>query len=349
QLLFDYHLGLVRRGLVGELLGWLTGETVSVGEIYLASLVISLAGAFAFFALLSRFLPQDRGGYLLMILALNTFAFASFIGNSGYLDGLLMALAALALWSDARSSHGLAARIGLVVAGVFVHENMLPNLAILIGFDIWLARRAGKRALVVAVLPVAAGALAVGFLAMFAEFSPDDAARFATHLQDKAAFRLDPASSDVAGRSMVQNFALMGDLRSTTKYWGWVLFDGVPLLAMSLWLIWLGLRVLGDCAGRMGRLLLSGAVVAPLGLNVIAFDVVRFGAVSVLAGFIVILLVIRHVPEAAPRLKTVLSWPLFLVLLVLNANMFTIGVNIAQGHLGQFPWVLLNQLKWLAP
>jgi hypothetical protein len=349
QLLFDYSQGLARRGLVGQGLDYLIRGKVSVSEIYLAAALITLAGALAFYVFLARNLPQTRSAYMVIILALNSFAFASFIGNTGYLDGLLLLIAVVALSIDAGRLSGVVARLLLVVPGVLIHENMLPYFAVLIGFDLWLAHKGRKNALLIAASPVLVGAFLLALLVLLARFTPEQAQAFADGLQARAGFGLDPNSTVVVGRSIGDNFALMADLRGTTKYWAWVLFDGVPLFLMSLWLIWLGRKLLAPSAHPLTALLMVGAILAPLSLNVIAFDVVRFGVASVLAGFVVIALLIRADPEARARLEQVLSWPLFVVLLVLNANIFTMQVNILSGHTSQFPWVLLTQLKWFSP
>jgi hypothetical protein len=348
QLLFDYQFGLTRRGLAGEILNLFTGAQIGVSGIYAAAALISALGGIAFYLFLSRLMPQKLSSYLILILALNSFAFSSFIGNTGYLDGLLLALTALALSTNAARSSGLVIRLGVTVLGVMFHENMLPYFTVLIAFDLWLARKGSAAALPIALSPVLLGFVTVAALAKIGAFTPEQAAVFADYIQSKAAFTLDANSTDVAGRSIGQNFALMADLRGTTKYWAWVLFDGVPLLAMALWLIWLANRLLGDSDAKT-RLLMIGAIIGPLSLNIIAFDVVRFGVASVLAGFLVLVLLIRHIPKAADRLEQVLTWPHFLVVLVLNVNIFTIEVNIGAGHTSQFPWVLLTQLKWLAP
>ncbi len=349
QLLFDYSQGLTRRGLVGQILTLVFPDKVSVGQIYAVAAGISLLGALAFYLFLKRTLPEQTSALLLIILALNSFAYSSFIGNTGYLDGMLLTLTLLALSSKATTRAGLAVRLALTVLGAMVHENMLPYFTLLIGFDLFLARRGQTRALGVALLPLGVGLVTVAALATLGRFSPDQAADFAAHLQARAGFGVDPTATVVAGRGIGGNFDLMANLHKTTKYWAWVLFDGVPLGLMSLWLFWLAGRLLGPLAPRSARLLLAAVLLAPLSLNVIAFDVVRFGAASVLAGFVAIALILRHIPEAAPRLTKILTWPHFLLLLVLNANMFTIEINIGSGHTSQFPWVLLTQLKWFAP
>jgi len=349
QLLFDYSAGFRRRGLVGSVLDAVLNQPISVTGIYAVVAVLTLVGAAAFYVFLVRFLPPRISTQLLVILVLNSFAFASFVGNTGYLDTILLSLTVGALATDAKNRVGLVARLVLCVLGVLVHENMLPYFTVLIGFDLWLARRGGAYALWIAALPVALSVVVLALLVHASGISPDQAAAFAQHLQDKAAFALDPNSTDVAGRTITQNFALMAELRHSTKYWAWVLFDGVPLLAMSVWLIWLAFKLVGDGASPLMRVLIIGTVFAPLSLNFIAFDVVRFGVASVLTGFLLIALLLRHLPDAGARLDRVLGWPLFLVVLVLNANISTIEVNIGAGHMSQFPWVLVTQLHWFAP
>jgi len=348
QLLFDYQFGLIRRGLAGELLRHLSGGTVSIHEIYAAAALVTLSGILAFALYLWRYLPRRTSGYLLLVLAFNSFAFASFAGNTGYLDGLLMLVAVAALFSTPNTLAGLALRLVLCAVGVLVHENMLPYFAVLIGLDLWL-RTSGRNArFAIAASPVLAALAVLAILVLFAEFTPEQATDYAQHLQARAGFALDANSTDVAGRSIGQNLALMEELRGTRKYWTWVLFDGVPLFAMSLWLLWLAGRVAGNVA-PLTRLFIAAAILSPLSLNLIAFDVVRFGAASVLAGFLVIGLLLRSIPGAVDRLERTLNWPHFLIVLVLNANMFTIGVNIGAGHTSQFPWVLLTQWQWFLP
>ncbi|MCA8868121.1 MAG: hypothetical protein KDA67_05685 [Rhodobacteraceae bacterium] len=354
QLLFDYQFGPVRRGMVGEILNLFTGDEVSRGEVYLAAAVITLAGAFGFYLLLKRLMPLELvGGWLLLILSLNSFAFASFVGNTGYLDGLLLALVALALASDGARVFGLMLRLVIAGLGVMVHENMLPYFTILIGFDLWLTGQragwSGARAFLAALAPAFVALAVLVVLTGAAAVQSGDAAAFAGYLEGKAAFWLDPTSTDVAGRSIGSNFALMAELRGTTKYRAWLLFDGLPLALMSLWLYWLAMRLMPKDEPWFTRLLLAGVLLAPISLNVIAFDVVRFGVASVLSGFLAIGLLIRHRPWARERLQAVLTWPHFLVVLVLNVNIFTIQINIGAFHVSQFPWILVTQLRWLMP
>jgi hypothetical protein len=346
QLLFDYQFGLVRRGLAGEVLRWIVGDTVTLSEIYAAAAVVTLTGVLAFYMVMTKGLGNSRGGLLLLIIGLNSFAFSSFAGNTGYLDGVLLALTVLAVSaSDPLRPAGIALRALLVVAGVLVHENMLPCFAVLIGLDLFLARKDAR--VPVALIPVAAGLLAVAGLALWAEMTPDQAQAYAAHIAGRADFAFDRNSTDVAGRTIGDNFALMREMRGTTKYWAWVLFDGVPLAALAGWLIWLNWRLLGP-SDLLARLAVAAAILAPLSLSLIAFDVVRFGVASCLSGFLATLLILRHVDGARDRLDEAMTWPHFAIMLVLVSNIFTIEVNEGAGHVAQFPWVLITHLQWLA-
>lgn len=346
QLMFDYSQGLTRRGLVGELSQLVLGAEISHAEAFFLAAFVTLIGALSFYLFLVRVLPAEMiSGWLLVILALNSFAFASFVGNVGYLDGLLLALTLLAI-SLPVTLAGLVLRALLVVAGVMIHENMLPYFTLLIGFDLWQRRGNARFGAAIALMPVMLGLLALFVLVGFSKLDVNSAEAFAAGLEARADFWLDPTALEVSGRGISGNLALMAELRGTTKYWAWALFDGVPLLAMSLWLIWLSARLLDT---PFGRVLAALVILAPLSLNLIAFDVVRFGAASVLVGFVVIALLLRDSEPARRLFPRLFGWPHMLVLLVLNVNIFTIQVNIGAFHVGQFPWVLLTQLKWLVP
>jgi len=341
QLLFDYRDGLARRGLAGEVLNLFALPEISSGEIRAALVLITLSGLTALVAFLWLRLAGQRAGKILLILLLNSFALASFAGNVGYLDGLLVVLCVGALATNANTNSGLLARLLVMIVGVLTHENMLPYFAMLFAFDLWLS---GRRA--VAFAPMVLGALMVAFLAFFTGRGPDEALAYADWLQSKSGFDVDPEATIVAGRGLAENFALMEGLRGTTQYKAWLLFDGLPLFGLTLWLIWLNLNLLGKAAARSAGLMMSAAVLAPLSLNIIAFDVVRFGVASVIVGALATALILKQQEGARTRLEATMTWPHALLVLVLVSNMFTTQVSTAAGHLSQCPWILREHLTW---
>ena len=84
QLLFDYQFGLVRRGLAGEVLTTIVGNRVSLHEIYAAAAVVTLAGVLAFYMVMTKGLGTSRGGLLVLIIGLNSFAFSSLAIRSSW-------------------------------------------------------------------------------------------------------------------------------------------------------------------------------------------------------------------------------------------------------------------------
>jgi len=94
---------------------------------------------------------------------------------------------------------------------------------------------------------------------------------------------------------------------------------------------------------------MAAAVAAPLSLNAVAFDVARFGAISVLSGFVCAALILRHSGGAATRLSEALQWPVFVLVLVLNLQIATMHLNQGLGHTTRFPYVLKKQVEWFSP
>ncbi|MDQ7081030.1 MAG: hypothetical protein Q9M41_10225 [Paracoccaceae bacterium] len=174
---------------------------------------------------------------------------------------LLKIVAALSL--DPRRRLSVALKVVAALIGVLVHENMLPYFLMLLAFDLYLARPGTGQALVRASLPVIAGAGMVTALFLFTHSTAEQAQALVTHLQDKAEFRIATDAAIVSASGFARNLAYMAQQHGTLHYWVWVLFDGLPLALMSLWLIWLGLRLLGRQATAMTRLLLVGAIIAP--------------------------------------------------------------------------------------
>lgn len=349
QLVFDYEFGLIRRGLAGSVLNLFWGETVSRAEIHVAAGAITLTAAGLFFLYLFGVLRGKTEGLLLVVLALSSFAFAGFVGATGYLDGVLLIGFLLALLVGAHHRLGLVLHMGIMALGVFVHENMLPFFAMALGVGVWLGNGCDDPALRAfkASLPVLAGLCALLLLIGLGGLDAGQFGDFLAYLERKTEFTLDPASTVVAGRTLTDNLDLMAQMRASKSYWGWVAYDGLPLLLMSLWLIWLNVQLAQR--ERFLHLLLVLAILAPLSVNIVAFDVVRFGAISVMTGFVLIALQVKTDPAAREKLAQHLSWPMFVLLVVINLNMAAIHLNSGEGHLHRFPWVLVQQVEWLTP
>ena len=348
-LLFDYEFGLIRRGLFGEIGNLFWGETVSKSEVFAASAAISIAGLLALFVLIRRRLFTTQAGMFLALILFGSFAFRAIVSSTGYMDLLLLALIALALLSDPKRASGVAFRCLAVVLGMFFHEVMLPYYAVFLVFDLWIARHGEDRIrrIGVAFLPFAGGLAAFLLLALAADLPAQNVPAYFAYLDAKADINLEPDATVVMERSILDNLAMMQDKRAEMGYRAWVVFDGIPLILMSFWIGWLNFQIAATRHGFVTGLLIVGAIAAPLSLNVIAFDVIRFGSTSVLIGFLALLSQLRADPNASARLATVLTWPHFLAVLVFNLSITVNQLNVGEAHVYRFPWVFLEQLAWL--
>lgn len=352
-LLFDYEVGLIRRGVMGSLGNLFWGETVSRAEVFALAAGISLFGLMSLLILIRRMFWSSQASLLLALIFVTSFAFGAIVGSTGYMDLVLVGLAALTLLSDPTRRWGLALRILVAGAGVFIHEIMLPTFAVLLSVELWLARQGRDR--IWSFGPVAAASAGLLVLAIWGQPNAAEVNWFADHIAAKAEFSVtsadaadapvDPAAMAVVGRSLGENLGLMESTRAKPAYRAWLIFDGAPPLALSFWFLWLNLKI---SAGQppLDRLAILAAILAPLSLNIIAFDVVRFGALSCLVGFLLLGIQTRSEGKARTRLSGVLSWQMALCVVVLGQFFIVSQLSIGSAHTSALPWVFLMQLKW---
>lgn len=348
-LLFDYDFGLIRRGMIGEFANVFWGDTVTISDIYLISVLMAFFGLGIAAALFFRRLPTTLAGYLLLVLLFSSFAFAAIMASTGYIDLILIGLVCLSLFRSAATSGGVILRIIVGVLGVFMHEVMLPYFTVFYAFDIWISRPTQKRPLrfLTAILPLLGAVSALVILNKWGQLPAENYAAFVDYINAKSVFTADPKATIVMERTLADNLTVMAEKRGMLDYRSWVLFDGIPLFGMTLWIIWLNLKLLGPLASSLTRFALIAAILAPMSLNVIAFDVVRFGAISVFVGFLAIASQMHTDPTTRDRLANTMTWPMFVVVLFLNLNFSVNQLNSGDGHEFLIPWVLVKQLSWL--
>lgn len=347
-LLFDYEFGFLRRGLIGELANYYFGSNASVAEVLTFSALMSLFGLLCLLLLAVRSLFDNVQGLFIALLLFTSFAFNAIVGTTGYMDMILIGGVALVMLTDPIGFIGVFLRMAVVATGIFIHEAMLPYFAVFFSLEIWLRcrdQRVFKRWFKTA-LPFLAALAAFGVVTAYGTLPTDQIPAYIEYIQTKAGFTTDPEATVVLERSLADNMAFMQEKRAEMGYRGWVVLDGIPLLLMTIWLIWLNLKILPQDSGIITKILLIGAIFAPTSLNVIAFDVVRFGSMSVLVGFLVLISQLRHSPGIQTRLSDVMGWPLFVVILVLNQSIVVTQINTGDAQKYGFPWALVQQLGW---
>lgn len=340
-LIFDYEFGLVRRGLIGELGNLWWGETVSKGEVFAAAALMTVAGILAFVALAWRQLAGREAGLRLLLVIVTSFAFDAMISATGYIDLAILALLSLAILTPPTGAAGLLARTVAATLAVFMHEVALPYIAVFLVFDLWHARPRLSAA-----LPFVAGVAAFALLIVAGDLPPDQTAAYIAHIEAKSEFTAEPEATVVMERTLSDNLAMMAEKRWMLDYRTWAIFDGIPLLFLAIWVAVWNFRLLPPERRGMTRLLMLGAILAPLSLNIIAFDIVRFGAMSVLVGFLCLLTQLRDAPDRWARLEDMLGWPTVVIWLVVNLNLAVNQMNTGDAHEFMVPWVLIEQLGW---
>jgi hypothetical protein len=345
-LIFDYDFGLVRRGFWGSVLNLYWGDTVSKTEVYVACFALTLVGIAALLAVFFRWFGNTMAGAKLLLLLVSSFAFSAIIASTGYIDLVLIGLVSMCLFSNPARPAGIAVRCFAVALGIVMHESMLAYFSIYLVYDIWCSQPK-KHWVLPALTPLLVGVIAFGAIMVWGQLPASTVPDYIAHIEAKSEFTAEPDATAVMEHTIVDNLAMMTEKRRTPEYQNLLLFDGVPLLILSIWLLVLNLRLLPQQSLPATKLLLFFAMAAPVSLNIIAFDVVRFGAISALIGFMALLTLVRADPHAMGRIGATLSWPVIVVFLVVNLNVTVNQINTGDGHLYGVPWVLVKQLDWV--
>ncbi|MCO4823892.1 MAG: hypothetical protein KC451_03455 [Amylibacter sp.] len=347
-LIFDYEFGLMRRGLVGEVANFYWGAQASRSEVLTVSVLMSLFGLLCLLGLCISRLFHTQTTLLLALLLVSSFAFKAIVGFTGYMDMILIGFVCLAALSDPNRIFGILIRALAIFVGMFCHEIMLAYFAVFLCVDLWVRRgyRITVSEISLASTPLLAGLAGFAVLSIFGINAAENAPVIVEYINQKADFTADGEATNVIGRSIGDNFALMTEKRFEMGYRSWVILDGMPLAVMMLWMLWVNLRLMSGRFNGLVHLVVVAAILAPQSLNLIAFDVVRFGAISVLVGFLTLMTLIKSDDEAELRLRHILSLPVFIVVMMLNQQFMVTQINTGLAHLYELPWVLLEQSKW---
>lgn len=347
-LIFDYEFGLMRRGLIGELANFYWGVQASPYEVLTVSVLMSLFGLLCLLGLVIARLFHTQTALFLALLLVSSFAFKAIVGFTGYMDMILIGFVCLAALSDPNRIFGILIRALAIFVGMFCHEVMLAYFAVFLCVDLWLRRgyRITLPEISLASTPLLAGISAFAALSIFGINTAENSPMIVEYINQKSDFTADGEATNVIGRSIRDNLALMAEKRLETGYRSWVVLDGVPLAIMMFWILWVNLRLMSGRFNGLVQLVVVAAILAPQSLNLIAFDVVRFGAISILVGFLTLMTLIKSDGEAELRLRQILTLPVFIVVMMLNQQFMVTQINTGLAHLYELPWVLLEQVKW---
>jgi len=366
QFLFTYDLGFQRRALLGEGLARIFPDGLSAANTYLVAAAMTVgATAFLFAFVLRAFHgrgPSDGTGGAGLGLALVLFAtsvgLATFIGNTGNLDALLMIVALACLWPNPRQNSGpmaMVARsvvVSLTLAGAtLIHENVLPYFAVLVGLDQWLktANQPTARRVFLTVLPLVLTAIAAIIVIRTGTHPVADLKDLVTAARQRSLdfpIRVDTFDPIVslpnASKSMLSGVWSSGFYRFRLTAFGG---SGLLLLAAML------VIVLRAAAHRptVDKFLMIGAVLSPVSLLLIAFDVSRFASLGLINSYLVMAILSRADHRFAAALKRQLGLTTIVVLLVVHGNLMLRDLNAGRLFTSGFPGALVTFGEWTHP
>lgn len=339
--LFSYDLGVSRRALVGEGLQWLGFEGLTNAEAHVVAVLVTVLGGLALTLWVARHVPQTQAGLVLGLTIITSFSLAVYLGNTGYLDGLLLVLAMIALLIPGTGIGPVLVKSALCCVGVLIHEAMAGTLAVLVAGQLWLS---GARLL--APLPViSSGAIAV-LLVMTSPFADTALADLTAAVSDRAI--------DFKARSIAMEAVLRfpdGMDPSFLTFWEgpqhffertFVLPIGLAYLAV--WLL-LTLKLIPH-RDNLDRIAVAGLMLGPLAILIIAYDLSRFMGLTILQGACLLILLTQTDPKARDRFHEVFK-PLVLVgLLVVNVLVAFPPLNPVPSFYDQLPGAVLDLEEW---
>lgn len=347
QALIDYRFGLVKRGLIGALLGKPL-HFEKLAHFYLFSLaVLALLLALLFtFGLFGGF-RRRFASHTLLPLYFSSYAITYFAYCVGYNDAILFCLVIPLLFLR-NSTWRLLAGLPIVVLGVLIHEIFLVLALplLLLSFLIETNLRPDaphRRALFLKAAALLVLTLGVTLrVALRPALPPAQIARFAAESARRADFPLNPEIFQLMGRSAADNVHLLWRNAHTASYWRRqagtliTMFPNTLLLCLAMAL---ALRSTRPTVPRWLWLACYAAALSPLALHLIAWDADRWNAETITTSLLVLILICRYtrgpIVHLSPRLRYTI-----LFLIIFNISMRAL---IFESH------TLLHDRPWHLP
>ena len=293
QALFNYDGRLIRRGLYGATLGsWLHQEHY---VRFLECSCVCFVFACVLLALVAGRVRRVGSGQAAAVAA-GSFALTFLASLIGYADILLIALTC-GLVLIRRPGVRALASLPLCLAGVLLHEMFL--VVFLPGVMLSFLMDSGPNSrpwIAFVTLPAVCCLLLTAQLSQGGRMSVVQAAEYKEQLQRRADFPVDDQVVDVLTRSMDENRTLMTGFIYRQPWYRTVLLTNLsmtaPTLALLLYTIVYVVRHAPHLEHR-GWIAAAAlvAALAPLSMDLIAWDAGRFFALSVVTSLLVLAIV----------------------------------------------------------
>jgi len=330
QAQFDYSDGFIRRGLFGEILGLLHVHHYVPFAVFSYGVLLGLCLLLWRYAWRERSAAGLRGAAVTVFFS--SFALSYLADLAGYLDiALALLTVGFLLTPNVRARMVLAPLV--VVGGILIHEVFAIVFFPVVWLRLLLDVPAGQEAPERKRRMIYAGALLVfavvttGVVALAPAVPRGGAALLEQHVAQRVDFPVRQDVFAVLHRSARVNLAIMVTyFYPRGRYWFRQLQAALVFWPSAGFFLWLALRGLERGVAAARRKFLEPwvltAALAPLLMNLVGWDVFRWGALMVLTAFLTLLMVEQAVGGAAVW-PTGVAWQ--------RAAMVLIALNLASG------------------
>jgi hypothetical protein len=295
NLVLDYHFGFTKRGAFGELLEWLKTPPYPYSFLAAVAYGIFLVSLGLLIYLFCKGREHTGRSTLLFAGFFTSVGFVFLVHEVGYLDHIGLLIAVICLLSGAGSA-GICMRLALCAFGILVHEAFMLMFLPVILADTWLVTRSsGPRASMLRVLTVAIPCVLLGaHMGHYRSQTPPSTqvAYYNGKLSDS---QVREDAIEPMRLSLRDNLQLMAYYFHEAKYLRTFVATVLVVAPLTAFYLWIVNSILIDAGVRiLGRLSFVAASLAPLALNIVAWDEVRFITLVQVTSFLMVLSVTRR-------------------------------------------------------
>ncbi len=348
QFLFSYEAGFQRRALLGELLVWIFPQGLTEKNTYVIAAIITLLAVAVLFSYISSSYSRLENGGVLLVLFSFSAGLGTLIGDTGYLDGILLILAILTLVITMDSVARVAVASLICIVGAMFHENMLPFFVPLVMLNIWLqndTRPMLERTMLTAV-PLVTTSIAVALFFAYGTHSYDVADSLLHLMQSRSLdfdIRIDTLEPIIDFPDGVERH--LDSVWTKWYYTFQLVVFGAAGLVLLLAFFWIINRPIAH-RPILDRVFIILAIISPISLLFVAFDISRFIAIALLNVFIAIAILSRLDQKFREKLPKAITPTVLIALMVLQSHIALRDLNIRGHYLTTFPGVLMLQKSW---
>ncbi len=299
--LFDYSSGFTKRGLIGEILSHVLGNTISYGTLVVLSLGIFVVWVLMLFLKLRQLADVNHHIWLAAAVVLISPGFVFLVHNMGYFDHVGLIVVFLSFFLPATFA-GLLARIILCSVMVVMHEAFFLMFFPVVALEFALRAAIGDRKnRIAATFLLVSVTVATTYWVGNSTLPDAHRTSYTSHVSERAGdFAIREDAVDVLFRDGRDNIIVTGNVRQQVgNSWSTAIAAFFFIIPLSIALILASLYLIGraDLPDRTKLFLRWGTIgsaFSPLLLNVLAWDIWRFFALTQFSAFLALIAVGTH-------------------------------------------------------